>query len=148
MNFAELNTAVVELRHSLRSFVGGKELSEITIQPPAGDNDEASFMRLVNWSYVLLFEVERVAIPYLLKLPSEMPDTKSDLQAARQIVRSLRTWSSHNLNRSSDRDNAILRQVKIWFVEQCGAISPNDDSTWQAAFEKLLHRGQRDHKVL
>ena len=122
MEFAELNAAVVKLRHSLHRFVSENALSEITIQHPNSDHDEASFMRLVNWSYVLLFEAGRVAIPYLIKLPSEIPDAKSDLQANRQLVRSLRTWSSHNMNLSGERDRAILRQVKLWFGEQGGVI--------------------------
>ena len=137
MEFAELNAAVVKLRYSLNRFVGENALSEITIQHPAGDRDEASFMRLVNWSYVLLFEAGRVSIPYLIKLPSEIPDPKSDLPAARQVVHSLRTWSSHNLNLSGERDRAILRQVKLWFVEQCGVFPPSGESAWRLSFEKL-----------
>ena len=137
MEFAELNTVVVKLRHTLCCFVSDKALSDITIQHPADDHDEASFMRLVNWSYVLIFEAGRVTIPYLIKLPSEIPGTKNDLQAACQIVHSLRTWSSHNLNLSGERDRAILSQVKIWFVEQGGVFPPSGEPAWRLSFEKL-----------
>ena len=53
MTFSELNAAVVDLRNSLRSFVGDGALEEITVRPPARDSDEASFLRLVAWELLL-----------------------------------------------------------------------------------------------
>ena len=52
MRFIELNAAAAGLRHSLRNYVGENALNEIYVRPPAGEDDEASFMRLVNWTYV------------------------------------------------------------------------------------------------
>ena len=43
MNFTELSAAVLDLRNSLRSFIGEKALSELTIRTPASNSDEASF---------------------------------------------------------------------------------------------------------
>ena len=54
MKFDELNAEFVGLRNLLRTFVDENALGEITIQPPVGD-DEASFLRLVAWSYAALF---------------------------------------------------------------------------------------------
>ena len=137
MRFAELNAAVVELRRSLLSFVGEHALGEIHIRPPARENDEASFMRLVNWSYVLLFEVGRITVPYLMKLPGETGHTVERLQAGRGVVHDLRTWSAHNIGFSSERDAAISRRVSVWFLAQCKATEPRDDAAWRSCFERL-----------
>ena len=137
MRFAELNAAVAELRRSLRSFVGETALGEIHIRPPARENDEASFMRLVNWSYVLLFEVGRVTVPYLLKLPGTTGHTVERLQEGRGVVHDLRTWSSHNIGFSSERDAAISKRVSVWFLAQCRATEPRDEDAWRLCFETL-----------
>ncbi len=137
MRFAELDAAVVELRRSLRSFVGETALGEIHIRPPARENDEASFMRLVNWSYVLLFEVGRITVPYLMKLPGETGHPVERLHAGRGVVHDLRTWGAHNIGLSSERDAAISKRVGLWFLAQCKAIEPQDDDAWRSCFERL-----------
>ena len=137
MRFAELNASIAELRSSLRSFVGETALGEIHIRPPARENDEASFMRLVNWSYVLLFEVGRVTVPYLMKLPGETGHTVERLQAGCGVVHDLRTWSAHNIGFSSERDAAKSRRVSLWFLAQCNATEPRDEDAWRSCFERL-----------
>ena len=137
MRFAELNAAVAELRRSLRSFVGETALGEIHIRPPARENDEASFMRLVNWSYVLLFEVGRVTVPYLMKLPGVTVHAVERLQEGRGVVHDLRTWGSHNIGFSSERDAAISKRVSVWFLAQCKATEPRDEDAWRLCFERL-----------
>ena len=137
MSFIELSAAVLDLRNSLRSFVGEKALSELTIRTPAGDSDEASFVRLVNWSYALLFEAGRVTVPYLLKLPSMTPSTNVDPLAARDLVNTLRTWCVHDIGFSSSRSTAIMREVQAWFIELCGKYPPDDDRAWRVSFEGI-----------
>ena len=137
MPFAELNAAVVELRRSLRDFTGRDALGQIHIRPPARENDEASFMRLVNWSYVLLFEAGRVTVPFLLKLPGGTDHSRDRLQETRDIAHALRTWSSHNIGFSSDREAAISRRVSEWFLRRCGATEPKDEHGWSSCFNGL-----------
>lgn len=137
MIFSELNNAVQELRDSLQSSVHNDALPEITIRTPSGYRDEASFMRLVNWSYVLLFETGRVTIPYLLSLPAKTTTSVANLRESRQIVHSLRTWISHNVGFSSERDNAIRSRVELWFITQCGEIEPSDALAWEKVFRAL-----------
>ena len=137
MRFAELNAAVAELRRSLRNFVAETALGEIYIRPPARESDEASFMRLVNWSYVLLFEVGRVTVPYLIKLPGIAGQPVERLQEGRRVVHDLRTWSSHNIGFSSERDAAISKRVGVWFLAQCKDTEPRDEGTWRLCFESL-----------
>lgn len=137
MKFAELNAGVADLRNSLRSFVGENALGEITVRPPAGDGDEASFLRLISWTYALLFEAGRVAIPFLLELPAKGPESRHDAKASRQLVHALRTWSSHNLGFDSARDVALSQQVQRWFVRTCGTNPPSDESCWRKCSEEL-----------
>ena len=137
MTFASLNAAVVDLRNSLCSFVGEKAIGEITVRPPAADDDEASFLRLVTWSYALLFEAGRITIPYLLQLPADTSGKSSDPAAARKLVRDLRTWGFHNLGFQSSRDAALSRRVQLWFVEKCDTYPPDQIEAWRKCFRDL-----------
>lgn len=136
MKFDELNAEYVGLRNTLRAFVGENALGEITVQPPAGD-DEASFLRLTAWSYALIFEAGRVAIPYLLKLPASPNLSESDANSARRMISDLRASSFHNLELQSSRNSAMYRRTSLWFMENCGANPPNDAVCWRACFERL-----------
>lgn len=136
MNFDELNAEYGRLRENLLESVGENALGEITVQPPAGE-DEASFLRLTAWSYALIFEAGRVAIPYLLKLPASPSLSESDANSAQQMVNDLRTLSFHNLELQSSRNSAIYRRTSLWFTETCGANPPNDAVCWRACFERL-----------
>ena len=137
MKFDVLNAAVVELRNSLRSFVGEAAIAEITVAPPAGNDDETSFLKLVSWSYALVFEAGRVSIPYLLQLPSGGRRPESDPISARGLVHDLRTWSFHNLGFLNDRDRAISKRVRRWFIQTCGACPPHSKRGWSMCFFAL-----------
>ncbi len=94
-------------------------------------------MRLVNWTYVLLFEAGRVAIPYLMKLSGGTGSSAVDLKQSRTIVHDLRTWIAHNIGFSSQREAAISRRVSDWFLNQCNATEPEDAHAWEVCFERL-----------
>lgn len=136
MSFSELNAAAVRLRRSLRNYVGENALNEIHVRPPAGEDDEASFMRLVNWTYVLLFEAGRVSIPYLMKLQNGA-DVPLNVKEARIMVHNLRTWISHNVGFSSRRDAAISKRVSQWFLDLCRTTEPDNASAWRVCFGGL-----------
>lgn len=136
MQFAVLNAEVENLRRSLRSFVGESALKEITIQAPVG-YDEASFLRLVAWSYVLIFEAGRVTIPFLLKLPSGSRTRQSELRETSELVHYLRTWSFHNLSFTSERDLEMSRRTTLWFIDNSQSSPPNDIQGWRSCFESL-----------
>ena len=136
MTFAEIEAEYVRLRSVLRTFVGDTALDEITVQPPSSD-DEASFLRLVAWSYVMVFEAGRVTIPYLLRLPSNSENMQMRAEDARSLIHDIRTWSFHNLGLFSERDIEISRRVTLWFNETCGANPPVDVFGWRRCFEAL-----------
>ena len=137
MTFTSVNAAVTELWNSLRSFVGEAAVNEITIRPPADEDDEASFLRLVAWSYVMAFEAGRVAIPYLLEVSVCQYEPRSDPKRARDFIHALRTWSFHNLGFNSEQDAEVFRRVQLWFVEACGVYPPEDGSAWRCCFRAL-----------
>lgn len=137
MTFPSVNAAVVDLWSSLRSFVDKSAVDEITVRPPAREDDEASFLRLVAWSYVMSFEAGRVAVPYLMELPGCRGKPQSDPRRARQIIHALRTWCFHNLGFISDRDAEISRRVQLWFMEACGEYPPKDAGAWRCCFRTL-----------
>ena len=136
MRFVELNAEVGNLRRSLRTFVGERALQEITIQDPVSD-DEASFLRLVAWSYVLVFEAGRIAIPFLIKLPSSLDSPKSKLESTCDLVHDLRTWSFHNLSFTRERELKISRRTTLWFIEKSGSSPPSSIEGWGTCFASL-----------
>ena len=137
MTFSSLNAAVMDLRNVVRTFVGPDALAEINLRPPVGDESEASFLRLVAWSYVLIFEVGRVTIPYLMKLPTRNAAERKSSDEVRSLVRELRTWSFHNLGVTEERDLALSRRVHVWFQRTCGASPPERGEEWAACCQEL-----------
>ena len=136
MTFSQVNAEYVQLRNSLSTFVGEGALDEVSVQPPASE-DEASFLRLIAWSYALTFEVGRVSIPYLLKQPAENDIRQREARSARDLVNNLRTWSFHNLGLHSDRSIRISSDVSLWFIQICGSNPPQNNEDWQSCFESL-----------
>ena len=136
MGFQDVNDEFNSLRHLARMFVGENALGEISVRPPAND-DEASFLRLVSWSYALVFEVGRVTIPYLLRLPSSLTVMGADYDRSCEVVHDLRTWCSHNLGFEDERDMTTHRRVTLWFIDNCGVAPPSSSDDWTKCFESL-----------
>ena len=126
MIFSTLNVAVGDLRRSLTSFVGPNALAEVTVRPPVDGEGEISFLRLVAWSYVLIFEVGRISIPFLLRASGAYQGQQESME----LIRALRTWSFHNLGLESDRDLQLSRRVERWFLSTCGQSPPEDRAKW------------------
>ena len=133
MTFSALNLAVADLRRSLTSFVGPNALVDVTVRPPVDAEGEISFLRLVAWSYVLLFEAGRISIPFLLRSSGAYRGQRESIQ----LIRALRTWSFHNLGLDRDRDLQLSRQVERWFLDTCGQSPPNDDASWNVCFDSV-----------
>ena len=96
-------------------------------------------MRLVNWSYVLVFEVGRITLPYLLRLPFPGHPPKERLREGSGLVHDLRTWISHNVGFSSERDAAISQRVARWFLTVCKATEPRNAEAWGSCFRELCN---------
>jgi hypothetical protein len=133
MNFGEVSTAYGQLRRRLSVYAGQDALPNITIDPPKGTSDELSFLRMVAWSYVLLYEAGRVPFGYLRQLPP----WNQPASALLPHVRALRTWTSHNLALEKTDDIATLREAIAWFSKTCGAGTPTSSSHWQQCFTAL-----------
>lgn len=133
MNYGEVSTAYGQLRRRLAVYVGQDALPNITIDPPKGTSDELSFLRMVAWSYVLLYEAGRVPLDYLRQLPPWNQHTSALLPH----VRALRTWTSHNLALEKEADIATLRVAIAWFSKTCGVGTPASLSHWQQCFTSL-----------
>ena len=136
MNFSELNAEYVHLRGSLSTFVGKNALEEVSVTPPASE-DEASFLRLIAWGYVLVFEAGRVTIPYLLKLPSNRNTHELNPHISRDLLHDLRTWSFHNLGFTDRRSIQISRRVSLWFLEHGNSNPPSGARNWRRCFQRL-----------
>lgn len=133
MTFSALNVSVTVLRGSLASFVGPSALAEISVRPPVDGDGEISFLRLVAWSYVLIFEAGRASIPFLLRSSGTYDEKRESLE----LIRDLRTWCFHNLGFASDRDRELSRRVHRWFLDACGQSPPDRHRSWNACFDRL-----------
>lgn len=133
MTFAALNVAVTDLRTSLASFVGPLALAEISVRPPADGHGEISFLRLVAWSYVLVFEAGRVSIPFLLRTSGAYERQRKSID----LIRALRTWFFHNLGLARDRDVQVSLLVQRWFLNVCGKTPPGSHAEWNECFGRL-----------
>lgn len=136
MTFSSLNAEVSELRRTLQVYVGPKALEEISVSHPTGDSDEASYLRLTSWCYVLLFEVGRVTIPFLLSLPSNEGRADRNLLSVRRNVRSIRTFCFHNLG-FTEHDVQLSRKARDWHREKCGTDTPKRRQEWRNCFRSL-----------
>jgi hypothetical protein len=124
---------VADLRSALSGCVSGSALKNVNSRLPSGLNDEASFLRLTTWSYILLYEVGRVSIRYLLKIPpmsegSSIQKTKSEKTV--ETVHCLRTWFFHNL----DLEDEKRKKVTEWFLDNCKNIVPKENTHWEKCF--------------
>lgn len=133
MNFGEVSTAYGQLRRRLAVYAGQGALPDITIDPPRGTSDELSFLRMVAWAYVLLYEAGRIPLGYLRQLPP----WNQPASALLPYVRALRTWTSHNLALEKEADIATLRDAISWFSKTCGVGTPTGDGHWEQCFKTL-----------
>jgi hypothetical protein len=124
MSFAEVNGAYADLRGAVCAYEPNS-MREIVIRPPVGDNDEASFLRLVGWAYVLFYEAARVTLLYILRLPLGGATSREALHT-RDVVAELRTWLVHNLGFERDHDLAIRQRASQWCNECCGSNTPTN----------------------
>lgn len=136
MPFSSLSAKESELRHALQVYVGPNALKEISLSHPASNNDEASFLRLTSWCYVLLFEVGRVSVPFLLQLPDTRGNANRSLLMVRENVRALRTFCFHNLA-FTEHNRQLSRKARDWHREKCGTDSPKSKREWRNCFESL-----------
>lgn len=135
MNFAEIHNLYLDFKRRLTSIVGKEVFPEITVNPPKGDSDELSFMRLVAWGYVLVFESGRGAFGFLRKLP---PLNESSGTLIPHL-HALRTWASHNLVFDKKRDIKTVRIATVWLLSKCETGSPSTSAHWKTCFEALAY---------
>ena len=139
MSFATLNAAVNDLRNGLCTQVSDSAFLSVNSRPPTGSSDEASFLRLTTWCYILIFEAGRVSIRYLLKVPPPFGDDERSKSANKicKNVQLLRTWFFHNLG----FDDTKRKDVSNWFLSQCKVISPTEKKHWRACIKALCNEG-------
>lgn len=133
MSFAEIHTLHLDFKRRLTSIVGGEVFSEITLAPPRGTNDELSFMRLIAWGYVLVFESGRGPLSFLKNLP---PLNKPGAPNLKHL-NALRTWTSHNLVLGKSRDITTIQSATMWLLQKSGTGSPDSTADWEKCFSAL-----------
>ncbi|MGL4917367.1 MAG: hypothetical protein ACRC5D_14150 [Aeromonas allosaccharophila] len=134
MNFSEVHTLHLDFKRRLASLAGKEVFTEITVSPPKGDSDELSFIRLISWGYILVFESGRGSFNFLKKLP---PFSNSDGPLA-QDLHALRTWASHNLDFDKKRDIQTVQRATSWLISKCGTGSPSTAEHWRLCFDAIV----------
>ena len=94
--------------------------AEISLPLPSDFGDELAFYRLVNWGYVLIHEAAKIPLAFLTNLPPLTADS-----SFRKEMSSLRTYVSHNLDISKNRDQKTYAFLHRWFKQACGRGTPD-----------------------
>lgn len=135
MSFSRAQVAYLQLQSRLTACVSDNVLPDITIEPPKPHLDELAFLRLVAWSYTVLHETAKLSLGIL----RYQPPLRNRPWPTLSHVRTLRTWSSHNLAFNSKTDRATLRSAIAWFHANCGTGTPSTNAHWSQCFEVLLN---------
>ncbi|WP_329757092.1 hypothetical protein [Stenotrophomonas maltophilia] len=133
MSFSRANAAYLQLRRRLATCVSESALADVTIEPPKDSESELAFLRLVAWSYAVVYETAKLPLGILRHLPP-LQHRQGQLLPH---VRALRTWTSHNLALDSKTDLSTLRAATAWFHSTCGTGSPSTAAHWAKCFEVL-----------
>ncbi|MCS4309591.1 hypothetical protein M2404_003968 [Rheinheimera pacifica] len=139
MKFTQLHASYTVLSEGIRVNVARDAVSNINVRPPSTAENEVDFLRLVTWSYAVLFESGRVSFNVILGLP---PLNNSVLSIEKQAktkstVQKLRTWLFHNIGFEKDREMEIRSEVSGWFISCCQSFSPNTPEHWRMCFDRL-----------
>lgn len=98
---------------------------------------ELAFIRTASWLYSHYNEAGRVGVKFLMDRPAVK--AVSEIDAHKQLVHALRTWSQHNINPAlGNHDRRILKTCSDWFEEECAVLLPNSDQDWRQALHSLL----------
>ena len=135
MNFTEIHNLQLEFKRRLAALAEREVFPEITVNPPKGTQDELSFIRLVAWGYVLVFEAGKNSFKFLRQLPP-LSDIKGPLLPHLQA---LRTWASHNLELGKKHDIGTVRIATTWLLSKCDTGSPSTPQHWEICFEAIAN---------
>jgi len=135
MNFSEIHNLQLEFKRRLSSLAGKEVFREITVNTPRGTQDELSFIRLVAWGYVLVYETGKNSFKFLRQLPP-LSDIKGPLVPH---IHALRTWASHNLELDKKRDISTVTIATKWLLSQCGTGSPSTSEHWEICFKAIAN---------
>ena len=108
---------------------------EISLPLPSDFGDELAFYRLVNWGYVLINEAAKIPLAFLTNLPPLTTDS-----SFRREMSSLRTYVSHNLDISKNRDQKTYAFVHRWFRQACGRGTPDSPVHYRHCCAYLVGR--------
>jgi hypothetical protein len=132
VNFSSVQGQYATLKRRLVVHSDAGALADITVDVPRGENDELSFLRLVAWAYVAINETGKVPLGFLKELPP-----LSNYGPLMPHVHALRTWMSHNLSFTKERDLGTLKLATSWFISTCGKGTPSTLQDWEKCFKEL-----------
>lgn len=135
MNFSEIHNLQLDFKRRLASLAEKEVFPEITVNPPKGTQDELSFIRLVAWGYILVYEAGKSSFNFLRQLPP-LSDIKGPLLPHLQA---LRTWASHNLELGKKRDVGTAKVATTWLLSKCDTGSPSTSQHWEICFEAIAN---------
>jgi hypothetical protein len=117
MIFSEAEASCSELRQAIKVTTGVDIIGDVSVEKPVPPEDELHFVRLVAWTYVFLIEVAAVPIKHIQTiLRGSNPRDHEKVATALRLVRSLRTYQSHQLSDGSKSDAATKKFVENWLL--------------------------------
>jgi len=106
--------------------------------------NEAAFIRLTSFYYVLFYEVGKVSVDFLVK---EYVSTAIDVnffeRDFRKVVHSLRTMFHHNLDLTKSEDSSKISLCQTWFQQRISLPYPKVNADWQQPLIEFLSEGEK-----
>ncbi|WP_322074146.1 HD domain-containing protein [Burkholderia cepacia] len=129
----ELNGLVLQIPEVEKIF------DQMTLNQPCFVPTELGFVRSVSWLYGLYYEAGKIGVSFLLKnLNIFGIDNDGRGRGHYEIVRNLRTFNFHNLNRFVAHDKRVVSECQKWFREGCGTFVPTKEEDWAPLIIVLL----------
>ena len=132
-DFSKLEEQVSRIENLCSPIVGEKVLQRISLDQPKLPFDELYFIKLVAWSYALIFETGIFFRFSKNLLRASDANAYGRYQRITEFIRTARTVQAHNLKREHRSDQRILRNYDIWMLESGG--NPID---WAKCIETLV----------
>ena len=134
MTPSELSGRYTVLRQRVNFHVQGA-CAEVSLPLPPAFDGELAFFRLVNWSYAVVNEAARVALPFLTDLPP-----LREANTLKPEIGNLRTYVAHNLDVTRKHDAKMVAAAHRWFKDACGKGYPTEPEHFAGACAALCGR--------
>jgi hypothetical protein len=106
-------------------------------------NHEVCFFDIVNWLYVLFYEVSVPSLKFInKKIDVYGIEMHKDVKDVLRLIHALRTIQNHNLDLKSKNDISRVEFCEDWYISITGERIPSTDDKWKLCVEYLIEKSE------